>query len=92
MTLLCLAFMLAGFVLFGLSMTAHHQQRLGAKPTPRRQKRMRAGAWACLALAFPPAIAAQGWTFGPILWCGLLMLGAALVFLGLNFLPSRIRA
>ena len=44
--------------------------------------------WLALAAAFVPAIAARGWVFGPILWVGAMMAGAAIVFLALNLLPD----
>ncbi len=84
----CLLSTLA-FALFGLATRDHHLRRL-RKPLDRvLALRLRAGAWAALAAAFPPAVAAQGWVFGPILWVALLMLGAGAVFLALNLVPAR---
>ena len=91
MTLAAFLCALAALALFGLSNDGHHQQRLSARITPRRQARMRAAAWAGTAMAFPFAILAGGWVFGPILWCGLLMLSAGIVFLLLNLLPTGVR-
>jgi hypothetical protein len=87
MTLACILCAIAGFALFGLAVDTHHQRRLRARPSRFRQRRMRAAAWAMIALAFVPAIASAGWVFGPILWVGAIMLGAAVVFLTLNFVP-----
>jgi hypothetical protein len=77
------------FALLGLTTDEHSRKRIGRRPDPVRAKRMRLAAWAALALSFPLAVAAQGWIFGPILWIATTMLGAALVFLALNFLPQR---
>lgn len=88
MTAIALILTVTAFALFGLSTDAHHRQRLGRKPDAAAVLRMRGGAWAAMAAAFPFAILAQGWVFGPILWAGLVMLGAALVFLALNFIPA----
>lgn len=85
-----LAFILAtlAFALFGLSTDEHHRKRLGSRPDAVTVLRMRGSAWAALAAAFPFAIGAQGWVFGPILWVALLMLGAGIVFLALNLIPA----
>ena len=90
MTILSALAALLAFGLFGLAMDQHHLKRMGSKPSHRRKGRMRTGAWAALLLAFPLAIAAKGWIFGPVLWCGLIMLAAGSVFLALNFLPAGI--
>lgn len=78
-----------GFALFGLATHEHHRKRLGKPLDPVLALRMRAGAWAALTAAFPCAVVALGWVFGPILWVALLMMGAGMVFLALNFLPDR---
>lgn len=84
-----LAFVLAvlAFSLFGLATHEHHRKRLGRPLDPIVALRLRAAGWVALGTAFPPSVMAQGWVFGPILWIALLMLGAGLVFLALNFLP-----
>ncbi|WP_422057668.1 DUF3325 domain-containing protein [Sphingomonas sp.] len=88
MSALTLALSALAFALFALSTFDHHQRRLGRAPTVAAVRRMRLGAWAALPLSFPPAILAQGWVFGPILWVGSVMLGAGLLFLALNLLPA----
>ncbi len=88
MTALTLALAAFAFALFGLSTFDHHRRRLGRAPAVATVRRMRLGAWAALLLSFPPAILAQGWVFGPILWVGSVMLGAGLLFLALNLLPT----
>ncbi|MCA1200196.1 DUF3325 domain-containing protein [Sphingomonas sp. R647] len=88
MSALTLALSALAFALFGLSTPEHHRRRLGRAPAVATVSLMRLGAWAALALSFPPAILAQGWVFGPILWVGSVMLGAGLLFLALNLLPA----
>lgn len=78
------------FALFGLATHEHHRKRLGRALDPVVATRLRAGAWTALAAAFLPAVVAQGWVFGPILWIASVMLGAGLAFMALNFLPGRI--
>jgi hypothetical protein len=50
---------------------------------------MRIAGWLLVAAAFPLAMLASGAVFGPILWAGVLMLAAGIVFLALNFSPWR---
>lgn len=88
MSALTLALSALAFTLFGLSTAEHYRRRLGRAPAVVMVRCMRLGAWAALLLSFPPAILAQGWVFGPILWTGSVMLGAGLLFLALNLLPS----
>lgn len=38
--------------------------------------------------ALPPALIVSGGVFGPILWAGMVMLGAGIVFLLLNLAPA----
>ncbi|MCP3735257.1 DUF3325 domain-containing protein [Sphingomonas sp. RP10(2022)] len=76
------------FGLFGLATEAHHRRRFGCGPGAGRCRAFRRGAWVLLALAFPAAVLAQGWVFGPVLWSGAVMAGAAVAFLALNFLPA----
>jgi hypothetical protein len=89
MTALGLLLACLAFALFGLATPEHHRKRLGKPLHPARAVRARAVAWLAPAAAFPIAIVAQGWVYGPILWVALLMLGAGLVFLALNFLPAN---
>jgi len=50
---------------------------------------LRTGGWLALAASIAPAMLARGWIFGPILWAGVIMAGAGIAFLALNFLPAR---
>ena len=88
MSTVALILAMLAFALFGLATPEHHRRRLGRPPAVATVGWMRRGAWAALMLSFPPAILAQGWVFGPILWVGSVMLGAGLVFLALNLLPA----
>lgn len=87
MTLLGLLIAILAFALFGFANDDHHQRRFGRRPPPARKRRMRAAAWTAVAASLPLAILSQGWVFGPVLWLGMLMLGAGIVFLSLN-LPA----
>jgi hypothetical protein len=73
-------------------MDDHHQKQLGRRPPPAFKRRMRIGAWFALAASTPFAVMSHGWIFGPVMWSGEIMLGAAIVFLTLNFLPARRKA
>lgn len=88
MTVLAFLLSVLAFALFGLSTDDHHRKRLGGRPDAVTVLRMRGSAWAAVAAAFPFAVGAQGWVFGPILWIALLMFGAGLVFLALNLIPA----
>ncbi|KAB7648811.1 DUF3325 family protein [Polymorphobacter fuscus] len=90
MIMLCLLAAFAGFALLGLADPEHYRRRIGP-PLPRRILRLRIAGWAALAAALPLAIVAEGLVFGPIVWCGTLMLAAGCVWLGLNLLPVRQR-
>lgn len=93
MTLLALILATFGFALFAVA-SEPHARRFAFVPVgnaPRRRWR-RAG-WIALIAALPPSVAASGWVFGPVLWSGLVMLGAGLVFVTLNliFPPVALR-
>ncbi|KTF68931.1 MULTISPECIES: DUF3325 family protein [unclassified Sphingomonas] len=87
MSLLALLLALSGFALFALATHDLHQRWLGTRPPRRRQRRLRRAAWAALLLALPPCLAARGLVFGPVLWSGMVMFAAAVVFLSVNFWP-----
>ena len=89
MTLIAILCATLALALFGLSTDAHHQRRFGTRPQPQRQRGMRMAAWAAVAICFPLAVASHGWVFGPILFAGILMLGAGLVFLALNLIRTQ---
>ncbi|MDP1028153.1 DUF3325 domain-containing protein [Sphingomonas sp. KR1UV-12] len=89
MTLLALLLAVAALALLALATDEHHRHRFGHRPAPRTVRRLRGIAWVLLAASFPAAIAARGWVFGPVVWTGLVMLAAGLVFLALHLIPAR---
>lgn len=88
MSLLPLLLAITAFLLLGLATDAHYRLRFGSAPGPARRILLRRVGWIALVGAFVPAILAQGWIFGPILWSGAIMGGAAAAFLALNMLPG----
>lgn len=91
MTLLALAIAMLAMALFGLSTPDHHARRIGGHLLPIQRQRYRLAAWSAVVAAAVPAITQRGWIFGPLLWAGSMMLGAGVVFLALNLLPSSPR-
>ncbi len=89
MSILSLLLATAAFVLLGLATDAHHRRRFGQCPPPSRRRMLRTGGWLALVASVAPAMLARGWIFGPILWVGVIMAGAGIAFLALNFLPAR---
>ncbi|MDP5279374.1 DUF3325 domain-containing protein [Sphingomonas sp. DG1-23] len=89
MSLLSLLCAVAAFLSFGLATDEHHQRRFGRRPDPGLRRQMRIAGWLLVAAAFPFAVLASGAVFGPILWAGVLMLGAGIVFLALNLYAPR---
>ncbi len=78
----------AGLAALCLAMDRHHRQVAGRGIRPRATLALRLAGTAILVLSFAAAIAADGWVFGPVAWCGGLTAAAlALVFL----LPYRPR-
>lgn len=88
MTGVTLFFCTLGFAFLGLATDEHHGRRLGRRPSAQTRRRLRIGGWIALFTAFPPAIVAQGWIYGPVLWSGAMMAGAGVVFLALNLAPA----
>ncbi len=89
MTVLATLLALAAFMVFGLASDRHHEPRFGKRLPAPHTRRWRLAAWALLATALVCATAARGWVFGPVLWTGLLMAGAATSFLWLNLTTAR---
>lgn len=89
MSLLSLLFAVAAFLMFGLATDEHHQRSFGRRPDPAVRRRMRIAGWLSVGAAFPPALLGNGAVFGPILWVGVLMFAAGIVFLALNLSPWR---
>ena len=82
--LAALAMSCAGFLAFGMGTRRHHEARHHAPPPAGLVRRLRTTAWTLLILAAVCAFLDQGPVFGPVLWSGTVMIGAALVFLKLN--------
>ncbi|WP_033923328.1 DUF3325 family protein [Sphingomonas sp. 37zxx] len=91
MTAIALILAVAAFALLGLSSDAHAVARLGKRPDASVRGFRRNAASALLAATFTVAMLGHGWVFGPIYWCGIIMLAAGLVFLALNLLPLSLR-
>ncbi|MBJ6123301.1 DUF3325 domain-containing protein [Sphingomonas mollis] len=92
MTILATLMALAAFLSFGLASDRHHEPRFGRRLPAPDARRWRLAGWALLAAGFVAAIVARGWVFGPVLWTGLVMAGAAVSFLWLNLtVPPRDR-
>lgn len=89
MSALALLLSVGAFALFGLSTHHHHRRWFGGIVTSAGEGILRRAAWLALALALATCVAARGWVMGPVLWTGMMMLGAGLVFLFLNLAPAR---
>lgn len=89
MTVLATLLALAAFLLFGLASDRHYEPRFGRRLSARDARRWRLVGWALLATALVSAIVARGWVFGPVLWAGLAMAGAAVSFLWLNLTAAQ---
>ena len=89
MTLLALLLAIVAFSLFGAASDAHCKHVFAALPTASDRRKMRTAGWTAIALSFPASVGAQGWVFGPVLWVGLLMLGAGIVYLSLNLMVAK---
>lgn len=75
---------LLAFLLFGLATDQHHGRRFGRRLDRRTAQRRRMLAWIAIGMSLAAAIASRGWVFGPVMWVGLVMAGAATSFLLLN--------
>lgn len=78
----------AGLAWLCLAMDRHHRQVAGGTVQPGIARLLRLAGFAALVLSFAAAIAAEGWSLGPVAWFGsLTAAGLALVLL----LPYRPR-
>ena len=89
MTLLALLLAILAFALFGIASDAHCKRVFARLPSAAGRQKMRVAGWAAAALACPASVGAQGWIFGPVLWAGVLMLGAGIVYLSLNLIVAK---
>lgn len=90
MTLIALILATAAFALFAVTSDPHARRFAFVPVGNALRRRWRWAAWALLIAALPPSIAASGWVVGPILWSGLVMLGAGLVFVTLNLIAPPV--
>lgn len=87
--MIALLFAFVGFLALGLATDDHHHRQFGRRAAAERRRALRVCGWAAIVAALPAAFATAGASSGPILWAGTIMLAAGIVFLILNFLPSR---
>ena len=84
--ILCAALCYAGMAGLCLAMDRHHSQVWQAR-APWRQRALRAAGWLLLAAAVWPCVQVWGGAVGPVLWCGMLSVGALLLVLLLPYRP-----
>lgn len=86
-----LLFLLASsaFAMLCLARDRHQRDVLGRKLSSATAKRLRAGATACLLLAFLLAGLKLGWAYGAVEWLGQLSAGALVAVLLLTRLSGR---
>ena len=70
----CLAY--AAFTSLCLAMERHAREALGAKPTSTRKIALRVAGSVLLCISCALAVAARGWAFGIVEWCGALSVSA----------------
>ncbi len=89
--LLSLLLGFAGFAALALSLDRHHRAVFRAPVPGRRVGGLRAAGWSGLALSFAAAVAAAGWSFGPVQWIGSLTGSALAVVLLIAYRPTWMR-
>lgn len=72
---------LLAFALLALSMDRHQQDLLGRELPASQSRMLRIGGWLALLASLVMAVAANGWSFGLVSWCGHLSLSAGVVVL-----------
>lgn len=82
--ILALSAAVAAFLALGLATERHYRNWRGPVMPPAFAATMRLVGTALLALSAFGAILARGFVFGPVLWLGFVMIGAATAFLSLN--------
>lgn len=76
----------AAFTALALAMDRHHEQMLGRRKVPPRQKlAFRAAGWLLLALSLRASVLGWGWSLGSAIWLGLLTLSAITLILLLGW-------
>jgi hypothetical protein len=76
----------AGMAGLCLAMDRHHSQVWKAK-APNRQRLLRVAGWLLLALAVWPCVLIWDGAVGPVVWCGMLSVGAFVLVLLLPYRP-----
>ena len=84
-----LLFAYAGFAAICASMAKHQAELLGLKLQGPEPTRLRLAGAAALTAAFACAVFAKGWKFGPVEWCGAIMLAATALTLALPYGPRQ---
>lgn len=84
--LLAVALCYAGMAGLCLAMDRHHAQVWRTK-APSRQRLLRLAGWALLALAVWPCVEVWGSAVGPVVWFGMLSVGAFVLVLLLPYRP-----
>jgi hypothetical protein len=75
----------AGMTGLCLSMERHYRQVFGHTPGRPKQRLLHYSGWLLLALALVYSVAAWGWTFGPVLWFGMLAGATGLLVILLSY-------
>jgi hypothetical protein len=89
---LSLALSFPGFAALALSLDRHHRAVFRTPAPRRRVAGLRAAGWSGLGLSFAAAIAAAGWSFGPVQWIGSLTGAALAVVTLITYRPGWLRA
>jgi len=90
MSVLALALAFSGLVALCLSMEKHQLDLHGGKRAgTAAMRRLRWTGWSLTMAAFAVAVAARGWTIGPLWWLGAMTVSGAVISFGL--LPYRPR-
>jgi len=80
-----------GLAANSFSMDRHYADIIGrgAEPGAGLRRRCRSVGWIGILLSLLACVGAAGWHLGPVLWCGLLTLGAIVLTLLLQYAPRR---
>lgn len=79
---MALALSYNGLLALCLAMPKHYRQVIPHAPTGIRRHLFRIGGWLALNASLAVSVIANGWSFGPLEWVGMLAVtGLALVFL-----------
>ncbi|MCH1929028.1 DUF3325 domain-containing protein [Shewanella sp. A25] len=76
--------------LFALAKFGHYKDVFNRPPQPWQSRLLSLFAWLLLALSLSACTQDQGWTYGSILFFGIISLAALLVILTLSFSPKHL--